>query len=74
MLQAEAEKTYNNYGAINHSLLGMAAESLLVEVEAWHRVRLEWHMDQVVDLVSQMVEVVGTMGDDQNLVNMETDV
>ena len=41
MLQAEAGKAYNNYGAISRSLLGAAANSLPVEVEARHRARLE---------------------------------
>ena len=64
MLQAEARKAYDNYGAISHSLLGTAADSLPEEVEARHQARLEWRMDQVVDLVSRMAEVVGSMGDD----------
>ena len=54
---------YNNYGMISHSLLGMAAKGSPVEVEAWHRVRLERRMDQVADLVMQMAEMVGMMGD-----------
>ena len=62
MLQVEAGKAYDNYGAISHSLLGAAAGGLLAEVEACHRARLEQRMDQVVDLVSRMAEVVGTMG------------
>ena len=74
MLQAEAGKVYNNYGAISRSLLGVAANGLPAEVEARHRACLEWHMDQVVDLVLQMAEVVGTTGDDQDSVNMEADV
>ena len=74
MLQAEAGKAYNNYGAISHSLLGAAADGLLAEVGACHMARLEQCMDQVVDLVMRMVEVVGTMGDDQDSVNMEADV
>ena len=64
MLQEEAGKLYDNYGAISRSLLGGAADSLPAEVEARHRARLEWPMDQVVDLVSRMAEVVGTTGDD----------
>ena len=63
MLQAEAGKAYDNYGAIRHSLLGVAAKGLQAEVEAWHRTRLEQRMDQVLDLVSRMVEVVGMVGD-----------
>ena len=74
MLQAEAGKVYNNYGAISHSLLGAAANGSLAEVEVRHRARLEWRMDQVVDLVSRMAEMLGMMGDDQDSVNMETDV
>ena len=34
MLQAEAGKAHDNYGVINHSLLGAAANGLLAEVEA----------------------------------------
>ena len=64
MLQAQAGKAHDNYGAISHSLLGVAANGLPMEVEAQHRACLERHMDQVVDLVSQMAEVVGMMGDD----------
>ena len=41
MLQGEAGKAYNNYGAISHSLLGAVANGSLAEVEAHHRVRLE---------------------------------
>ena len=41
----------------------MAAEGSPAEVKARHRARLEKRMDQVVDLVSHMVEVVGTTGD-----------
>ena len=41
MLQAEAGKAYNNYGAISRSLLGMVANSSPAEVEAHHRARLE---------------------------------
>ena len=63
MLQAEAGKAYHNYGAINRSLLGAAADGSPAEVEVRHRVRLERRMDQVVDLVSRMAEVVGTTGD-----------
>ena len=74
MLQAEAGKAYDNYGAISHSLLGPAADGLPAEVEACHRARLEQCMDQVVDLVSRMAEVVGTAGDDQDSVNMEAEV
>ena len=74
MLQAEAGKAYNNYGAISCSLLGVVANSLPAEVEAHHRARLERRMDQVEDLVSRMAEVVGTTGDDHDLVNMEADV
>ena len=64
MLQAEAGKAYDNYGAISHSLLGAAADGSPVEVEVRHRARLERRMDQVVDLVSRMAEVVGSTGDD----------
>ena len=64
MLQVEAGKAYDNYGAISHSLLGAAADGLPGEVEAQHRACLEWRIDQVVDLVSWMAEVVGTTGDD----------
>ena len=64
MLQAEAGKVYDNYGAISHSLLGAAADGWPAEVEVCHRARLKRRMDQVVDLVSRMAEVVGTMGDD----------
>ena len=64
MLQAEAGKAYDNYGAISRSLLGAAADSSPAEVEARHRARLERRMDQVVDLVSRMAEVVGSTGDD----------
>ena len=74
MLQAEVGKAYDNYGAISRSLLGTAADGLPTEVEAHHRARLEQRMDQVVDLVSRMAEVVGTMGNDQDSVNMEADV
>ena len=63
MLQAEAGKAYDNYRAISHSLLGAAADGSPVEVEAHHWARLERQMYQVVDLVSRMAEVVGTMGD-----------
>ena len=63
MLQAEAGKAYDNYGAISRSLLGAAADGSPAEVEARHRARLERRMDQVVDLVSRMAEVVGTTGD-----------
>ena len=41
MLQAEAGKAYNNYGAISHSLLGAAADGLPAEVEVRHWARLE---------------------------------
>ena len=41
MLQAEAGKAYNNYGAISHIRLGAAADSLPAEVEARHRAHLE---------------------------------
>ena len=41
MLQAEAGKAYDNYGAISHSLLGAAADGSPAEVEARHRARLE---------------------------------
>ena len=41
MLQAEARKAYDNYGAISRSLLGVAADSSPAEVEARHRARLE---------------------------------
>ena len=41
MLQAEAGKAYNNYGAISRSLLGVAADGLPAEVEAYHRACLE---------------------------------
>ena len=54
MLQAEAGKAHDNYRAMSHSLLGTAADGSPAEVEACHRVRLEWCMDQVVDLVSWM--------------------
>ena len=64
MLQAEAGKAYDNYGAISCSLLGAAADGSPAEVEAHHQARLEQRMDQVVDLVSRMAEVVGSMGDD----------
>ena len=64
MLQVEAGKAYHNYGAISHCLLGVVADGLPVEVEVQHQARLEWWMDQVVDLVSRMAEVVGTTGDD----------
>ena len=37
MLQAEAGKVYDNYGAISRSLLGTAADGLLAEVKARHR-------------------------------------
>ena len=74
MLQAEAGKAYDNYGASSHSLFGTAADGSPAEVEARHRAHLERRMDQVVDLVSRMAEVVGTMGDDQDSVNMEADI
>ena len=74
MLQAEVGKAYNNYRAISHSLSGVAADGLPADVEARHRARLEQCMDQVVDLVAQMAEVVGMMGNDQDSVNMEADV
>ena len=64
MLQAEAGKAYDKYGAISCSLQGGAADSLPAEVEVHHRARLERRMDQVVDLVSRIAEVVGTTGDD----------
>ena len=41
MLQVEAGKAYDNYGAISHSLLGTAADGLLAEVEARRWARLE---------------------------------
>ena len=41
MLEAEAGKAYDNYGAISHSLLGAAADGLPAEVEVHHRARLE---------------------------------
>ena len=62
MLQAEAGKAYDNYGAISHSLLGVVADGLPAEVEAHHWACLERRMDQVVDLVSRMAEVVGMTG------------
>ena len=74
MLQMEAGKAYNNYGVINCSLLGTAADGSPAEVEAYHRACLERRMYQVVDLVSRMAEVVGTAGDDQDSVNMEANV
>ena len=74
MLQAEAGKVYDNYGAISRSLLGAVADGSPAGVEARHRTRLEWRMDQVVDLVSRMAEVVGTTGDNQDSVNMEADI
>ena len=64
MLQVEAGKAYDNYGVIRRSLLGAAADGLLAEVEARHWACLERQMNQVVDLVSRMAEVVGTMGED----------
>ena len=64
MLQAEAGKAYDNYGAISRSLLGAVVDGLPAEVEACHRACLEQRMDQVVDLVSKMTELVGTAGDD----------
>ena len=64
MLQVEAGKAYDNYGATSRSLLGVVADSLPAEVEARHRAHLERRMDQVVDLVLRMAEAVGTMGDD----------
>ena len=64
MLQAEAGKVYDNYGAISRSLLGAAADGSPAEVEARHRACLERQMNQVVDLVSRMAEVVGSTGDD----------
>ena len=36
MLQAEARKAYDNYGAISRSLLGAAADGSLAEVEVRH--------------------------------------
>ena len=60
----EAGKAYDNYGAISRSLLGAAVDGLPAEVEAHHWACLKQQMDQVVDLVSRMAEVVGTMGDD----------
>ena len=74
MLQVEAGKAYDNYRAISHILLGVAADGSLVEVEAWHRARLERRMDQVVELVLRMAEVVGMTGDDQDSVNMAVNV
>ena len=74
MLQAEVGKAYDNYGAISRSLLGAVADGLPAEVEACNRAHLEWRIDQVVDLVSWMAEVVSTMGDDQDSVNMEADI
>ena len=41
MLQAEAGKAYNNYGAMSRSLLGTVADGLPAEVEVHHRARLE---------------------------------
>ena len=41
MLQAEAGKAYNNYGAISHSLLSAVADGSPAEVEARHRARME---------------------------------
>ena len=41
MLQVEAGKLYDNYGAISHSLLGTAVDSLPAKVEARHRACLE---------------------------------
>ena len=74
MLQAEVGKVYDNYGAISLSLLDAAAKGLPVEVESRQRECLERRMDQVVDLVSWMVEVVGMTDNDQDSVNMETNV
>ena len=74
MLQAEAGKAYNNYGAMSHSLLGTAADSSPAEVEVRHRAYLERLIDQVVDLVPRMAEVVGTTGDNQDSANMQADV
>ena len=36
MLQAEVGKAYDNYGAISHSILGVAVDGLPEEVEARH--------------------------------------
>ena len=74
MLQPEAGKAFDNYGAISHSLLGAVANGLPAEVEVRHRARLERRMDQVVDLVSRVAELVGTTGNDQDSVNMEANV
>ena len=41
MLQAEAGKAYDKYGAISGSLLGAAADGLPAEVEAHLRARLK---------------------------------
>ena len=41
MLQAEAGKAYDNYGAISRSLLGVVVDGSPVEVEARHGARLE---------------------------------
>ena len=41
MLQAEAGKAYDNYGAISHSLLGAVADGLPAELEARPWARLE---------------------------------
>ena len=41
MLQAEAGKAFDNYGAISHSLLGAVADGLPAEVEVRHWARLE---------------------------------
>ena len=41
MLQAEAGKVYDNYGAISHSLLGAAADGSPAEVEVRHRAPLK---------------------------------
>ena len=62
MLQVEAGKVYDNYDTISHSLLGAAAKGSPGEVEAQHRASLERHMDQVADLVMQMAEMVGMIG------------
>ena len=53
---------------------GARAPHAAVIKQVRHRAHLERRMDQVVDLVSRMAEVVGTTGDDQDLVNMEADI
>ena len=74
MLQAEAGKAYDNYGAISRSILGAATQGTPEEIEAGHWARLEKRLDQVADVVTRMAEMIEGQTDDQASVNMEQDI